>query len=148
MRKVQSFSFDSVFGDIYHISDTLFELRATCVFSGRDTLDVHVWAASPSGAAQAHLPFPNAAIAHDSTTTRHAIRVHASRPDFRVQFRYPNAYYTQQGRVYVPPHINVCVLPGETHKIFLPYDAPAVSLSTSLFGRDAYAQDSSSVPTA
>ena len=70
------------------------------------------WAANPptytTSFTGSGMPFPNAEIAYDNSPNRGAVKIKGSQFQFRI--RYPNAYYTALGTVYVPPcvHVKVC----------------------------------------
>jgi len=79
------------------------------------------WAANPAdyltSFSGSGLPFPNAEIAYENTTNKGATKISGGVYQFRVRF--PNAYYSGLGSVYVEPcvHIKVCEEGGD-NKIY------------------------------
>lgn len=136
--KIQSFSFNDCVGEIYITNNQQYLCKGTYTGSGAKLM--YFWAASPPNYIQSFngsgLPFPNPEIAYENTPNKQVINLDnpKSMNQFNIEFTYPNSYYHEQGRVYVPSHVNFSFgVDGPKHKVFLNQDIPARSLSVSLF---------------
>lgn len=133
--KIQTFNFDDCVGEIYKVNNSHYQLKGTYTGSGNPMM--LFWAASPPNYIQSFngsgLPFPNAQVAYEGTPNHKKVQID-DMMQFDIKFVFPNAYYHDLGRVYVPPHINfVFGINGVKHTIYLNEDIPARSLSVSLF---------------
>jgi len=136
--KLQSFSFNDCVGELYIVNNEHYQIKGT--YTGSGSKKMYFWAASPPNYIQSFngsgLPFPNPEIAYENTPNKQIINLDNPKTmnQFEIDFYYPNSYYHEQGRVYVPSHINFCFdKNGNKHKVFLNQDIPARSLSVSLF---------------
>ena len=135
MKKIQSFSFPNLSGDILHHSGHFFEIHGH--YQGTLPVTIDFWAACPydiiSSQSATGFPFPNEQIAYDRTPNVYTIEL-TNDPNFVFEFFYPNSYYLQQGRIYIPPHLNYKPRNSNVHhQIFLKYDVPGKSLTSRLF---------------
>lgn len=83
------------------------------VFGIADGSEVYYWAAAPptygtSFYGSGH-PYPNPVVAYDNTPNKGTVKVENG--SFTFNLKYPNAYYISLGTLYVPPHVNVKVVP-------------------------------------
>ena len=67
------------------------------------------WAAAPPTYGTSYygsgLPYPDALVAYDRTPNRGSVNV--VNGQFELRIKYPNAYYTGLGTLYIPPHVNM-----------------------------------------
>jgi len=69
---------------------------------------LYFWAAAPptygSSFSGSGMPYPSPEVAYDRTPNKGVVDV--SNGKFTINMKYPNAYYTGLGTLYIPPHIN------------------------------------------
>lgn len=142
--KIQSFKFDDCVGEIYKVENSNVrnnnKYKVKGSYTGGDRPTLYFYAASPSNYIQSFagsgLPYPNPEIAYENTPNRKVVNMNDpnSMNQFDIEFYFPNAYYHEQGRIYVPPHINLLFGEnGKKNSVFLNEDIPARSLCVSLF---------------
>jgi len=106
--------------------------QGTIVYSGTGDLIVngqlktlasklYFWAASPptygTSFSGSGMPYPNPEVAYDRTPNKGVVTV--SNGKFSINMKYPNAYYTGLGSLYIPPHVNFKICEdGQNDKYF------------------------------
>ena len=72
------------------------------------TSKLFFWAAAPPTYGTSYsgsgMPYPNPEVAYDRTPNKGIVSV--VNGQFTINMKYPNAYYTGLGSLYIPPHIN------------------------------------------
>ena len=72
------------------------------------TSKLYFWAAAPptygTSFSGSGMPYPSPEVAYDRTPNKGVVPV--SNGQFTINMKYPNAYYTGLGSLYIPPHIN------------------------------------------
>lgn len=139
MKRVQTFSFDDVYGEIYYVNCITFKLHG--VYMGELPIKISIWGANPAEIRASFtgsgLPYPNAEIAYDNTPNHYEVNISETNNSFDLYFYYPNGYYTQQGQIYIPPHLKMIITDSSEKKltrlIYLKYDIPSRSLTKSLY---------------
>jgi|LakMenEpi03Aug12_release.lakeMendotaPanAssembly.Ray.scaffolds.fasta_scaffold379511_1 hypothetical protein len=136
--KVQTFKFDDCVGEIYKINNQKYQVKGS--YTGSGSPNLFFYAASPPNYIQSFsgsgLPYPNPEIAYENTPNHKVVNLNNpnSMNQFDIEFFFPNSYYHEQGRIYVPPHINLIFgKNAQKNSVFLNEDIPARSLSVSLF---------------
>ena len=82
------------------------------------------------------LPFANPEMAYESTPNKGAVR--ASNGDFQFKVVYPNAFYVDQGKTLLPPHVLIKVCDEhheETQAIVLGDKIPHRTLTSNTYVR-------------
>jgi len=72
------------------------------------TSKLYFWAAAPPTFGTSYsgsgMPYPSPEVAYDRTPNKGVVSV--VNGQFSINMKYPNAYYTGLGSLYIPPHIN------------------------------------------
>ena len=72
------------------------------------TSKLFFWAASPptygTSFSGSGMPYPSPEVAYDRTPNKGIVNV--VNGQFSINMKYPNAYYTGLGSLYIPPHVN------------------------------------------
>jgi hypothetical protein len=82
---------------------------------------LYFWAAAPptygSSFSGSGMPYPSPDVAYDRTPNKGVVDIVNGK--FTINMKYPNAYYTGLGTLYIPPHVNfkICA-PGSQDKYF------------------------------
>ena len=82
---------------------------------------LYFWAAAPptygTSFSGSGMPYPSPEVAYDRTPNKGVVNV--SNGQFTINMKYPNAYYTGLGSLYIPPHINFKICePGKDDMYF------------------------------
>lgn len=121
-------------GTIYSNKNGNFKIKGT-VDSGLGKTSLKYWAPNPSTCLYSisgnGLPYPNEEIAYENTPNKGEIILNSGK--FEINILYPAGYYTQQGEVYVPPHVNFLLCgSNQVVRVQLPFDTPFRSLGFNL----------------
>lgn len=69
---------------------------------------LYFWAAAPPTFGTSYsgsgMPYPSPEVAYDRTPNKGVVSV--VNGQFSINMKYPNAYYTGLGSLYIPPHVN------------------------------------------